>query len=360
MFTGEVGVLEATVERARTSLLDLGRRERVDGIESALAVLGEAFGVRLAAIERELHALVEGGDLAAAAARHLVRAGGKRVRPLLCLLAAHAAGDGPGPATAVAAMAAEAVHGATLLHDDVIDLGERRRGVAAARVVFGNAASVLGGDLLLVRALERIEHTAPALLVPLLAVIGEMIEAEALQLAHRGRVWVEETDYLRIVQGKTASLFGWAARAGAWTARGCDGAERERLAHACARFGRELGVAYQQLDDLLDLVGSGERLGKSLLSDVREGKATPALRPALALDPELETLLAEAGREATLPEGLGARVRAAVIASGAPEQVRARVRAHTAAAIEAIETLPDTPGRRGLVELAAALLERES
>jgi octaprenyl-diphosphate synthase len=326
------------------------------GVEPARAAL-ELVAAPLAALDGDLAALAAGASVAAGAARHLVRAGGKRVRPAVCLLAAAAAGGAPpGEPARLVATIAEAIHAATLLHDDVIDLGDTRRGAAAARVVYGNAASVLGGDLLLARALALVEQAAtPGLLASVVDVLARMIDAEALQLERRGSAALTAEEYFAIALGKTAALFEWAAGEGA---RAATGREDERV-QALRLFGRELGVAFQVADDLIDLRGDPALAGKGLLADVREGKVTFPLIGALRADPGLAGLLeAAACGEAVDEAGLGRRARRAAEAGGGITAARAEVARRTAAAVAALAHLPRSAAREGLAALARSLEER--
>src|SRR5262249_20100903 len=149
------------------------------------------------------------------------------------------------------AVAVELVHNATLLHDDVVDLGDKRRGADTARVVYGNAASIFAGDFLLIEALRRIQAAGlPAVLDKGLDVIRQMVIAETLQLESRGRVRSSIDDYFRIVEGKTASLFQWAMFAGARA-----GGVSPEIEGALETYGLKLGVAFQLVDDVLDVAG---------------------------------------------------------------------------------------------------------
>src|SRR5205809_618360 len=199
----------------------------LEHLAGRLDELREWLGADLAAIEVGLGELCgRDRDLAERAAAHLLGRRGKRIRPVCVLLGGLLAGadvpslGGSGAAPDVRArdlaVACELVHAATLLHDDVIDEGDERRGAPAARVVFGNSASVLAGDYLLIEALERVQAAGSAeSLAELLATIAQMVAAEALQLERRGTLDPSRELYLRIVDGKTASLFRWALCAGA-------------------------------------------------------------------------------------------------------------------------------------------------
>ncbi len=185
---------------------DLGRR---------IAELRAWVEDDLADVESALASLDLEGTPMHASARHLLSLGGKRLRPMCVALAARA-GTGFNAAARDLAVAAELVHSATLLHDDVVDLGDVRRGAPASRVVYGNAASIFAGDWLLVEAIARIRASRfEDLLDRALGVLRAMLNAEALQLAARGTFAADVGAYLRVVEGKTASLFEWAMYAGA-------------------------------------------------------------------------------------------------------------------------------------------------
>src|SRR5512136_3068786 len=236
------------------------RGARPEKAQAALAQVPRLFD-DLAALEGQLtRATADAEATLQAAARHLVAAGGKRIRPTVTLLACGACGGDMAAAVPFAA-AAELTHSATLLHDDVIDDGAVRRGQPASRVIWGNAVSVLSGDWLLARALEIVagQPAGPAALPPLLATMRRLVEGEVLQLSLRGGFRATEQDYFAVVQGKTASLFGWAAAAGAWAA-GVNGA----VPAALAAFGEGVGTAFQLVDDALDYAADPGLLGKRL------------------------------------------------------------------------------------------------
>ena len=198
-----------------------GSRGALD-LRERLVTLGRWVRADLVEFEAELSVLPRGARVVHHAAHHLLDLRGKHLRPL-CVALASRFGDGFTPRARGLAMAVELVHTATLLHDDVVDVAERRRGQPAACVVYGNAASIFAGDWLLVAALRRIAACGyDGLLDKMLAPIGLMIMAASLQLERRGRVDADPTEYCRIVEGKTAALFRWAMIAGA---RSYDGGE---------------------------------------------------------------------------------------------------------------------------------------
>ncbi len=289
----------------------------------------------------------EGISPAAEAALHLVSQGGKRVRPLVVLLSA--ACFGPVPANArTLALVSELVHTATLLHDDVADDGMQRRGAATSRRVWGNAVSVLAGDLLLVHALRRTLADMPTALPELLATLRQMVDGEVLQLRGRSQLHLSEDHYFQIVRGKTASLFAWSARNGA-RAAGAPSTE----ADAIGQFGDKLGVAFQLVDDVLDYVGS--TTGKTSLADLRDGKLTLPLVIAVKRYPQLVFDLEQihAGDLSRIDA-----VAASVVRSGACDDVRERARILTGEAILELRAIPESASMRLLKGVAEDLVAR--
>jgi octaprenyl-diphosphate synthase len=316
-----------------------------------LAQVQSILGDDLAVVDRELGRLTRDGvSPATDSATHLLEAGGKRVRPLTALLAAACFGS-PGPSAREVAVAAELVHLATLLHDDVIDDGQERRGRPTPRRLWGNAVSVLAGDLLLTHALERTAALgAPAVLSDLFATLRRLVDGEVVQLRGRTHLDPSEEVYFRIVQDKTASLFGWAARAGASVA----GADAGAVA-SLGEFGARLGVAFQLVDDVLDYAGDPAATGKALLGDLVEGKITLPLIRAMARRPALMSDV-EAVRDGD--SRAATRVAADVRASGACDEVLALAREETTRALATLGALPTSHARDLLGAIARELAAR--
>lgn len=317
-----------------------------------LASLDRWVRADLIAFEAEIAALPRGARVVHSAAHHLLDLRGKHLRPL-CVALASRFGDGFTEKARGLAVAVELIHSATLLHDDVVDVAERRRGEPAACVVYGNAASIFAGDWLLVAALRRIAAAGvEGLLDRMLGVIDEMIVAESIQLERRGHVTGAREDYFAIVEGKTAALFRWAMVAGARVAKLPQAGES-----ALERFGLHLGVAFQAVDDELDFA---DGTGKDPLADLREGKITYPLVVALESDaglhPRLVALLA--GPEPR-PGELSA-IAATVRATGALAATRALAEDHVGRALAVLDELPAGPPRDALVTIALASLERTS
>lgn len=202
-------------------------------------------------------------------AKHLIDSGGKRLRPILTLALAQLtayAGDGH----IKLAAAVEFMHTATLLHDDVVDESEMRRGRPAARMVWGNEASVLVGDFLLGQAFKMMVEVGSLKALEILSSAAAVIaEGEVMQLAAAKNMATSEDEYLAVIRAKTAELFAAACEVGPALA-GCNKAEQA----ACRSFGMNLGIAFQLVDDALDYGGAAQKLGKNVGDDFREGKIT--------------------------------------------------------------------------------------
>jgi octaprenyl-diphosphate synthase len=337
-----------TVEVAVDVLQQAGASHADARLGAHLAAVQAVLGEDLAWLERTLaEAVHDGPSPGSDAARHLVSRAGKRVRPLALLLSAACFGPVPAKARELAVVA-ELVHSATLLHDDVIDEGRERRGVPAARRIWGNSVSVLGGDLLLLHALARTLEHAPELLPDLMATLRRLVDGEIVQLRGRSQLDASEATCTRILRDKTASLFAWSALAGARVA----GASALEQAHLHG-FGEKLGFAFQLVDDVLDY--SSERSGKTLLSDLDEGKLTLPLVLAAEREPALFELL---GRIRSGDHEPVAEVSRIVVESGACDEVRRRAARFTAAAIEGLRTIQPSPARALLERVALELSTR--
>jgi octaprenyl-diphosphate synthase len=202
-------------------------------------------------------------------ANHLINSGGKRLRPILTVAMAQLAGY-PGEGHVKLAGAVEFMHTATLLHDDVVDESEMRRGKLAARMLWGNEASVLVGDFLLGQAFKMMVEVGSLRALEILSSAAAVIaEGEVMQLAAAKNTATTEDEYLAVIRAKTAELFAAACEVGPVLA----GRPKEDAA-ACRSFGMNLGVAFQLIDDALDYGGKSAKLGKNVGDDFREGKIT--------------------------------------------------------------------------------------
>jgi len=323
--------------------------ERLDSIRAWLAT-------DLAEVEEALDAVGLGSSPAFLSAEHLLSLKGKRLRPICVALGAHTGPDGFNPAARELAVSAELIHNATLLHDDVIDVGDRRRGKDTARVIYGNAASLLGGDWLLTDALGRVQSAGiEDVFTKVLATIKEMIRAESEQLTSRGRLAPDRDRYFRVIDGKTASLFAWALYAGVRAGGGSTA-----LAEALERYGRRFGRIFQLADDLLDLTGDPTETGKAVFTDLREGKMTYPVIVAAERDPALLPILE---RIAAAPfdadtSADAAAVREALEETGAVDACRDVVDAERAEALRLLAEVPAGRVREGLEATLAIAYER--
>jgi geranylgeranyl pyrophosphate synthase len=333
-----------------------------DGIEEIMRHGGDGLRERMA--RAELHLEEVTARAGAPLARHAnatVRAGGKRLRPLLVVLAAESAGGPPnteeGERCLVrAAVAVELVHSATLVHDDLIDGAALRRGHPTVASVAGREAAIATGDLLFSLAFAELARNRSITQLRALSdassalAAGELLQRED---AYAGDVRVER--YLHRCELKTAALFEAACRLGALTAeRGRSEISRRALADALGAFARRVGLAFQMLDDVLDVCGPVERTGKPRGTDLLDGTVTLPFILARARDPRLAAFDLSSLRDAEQAEELCERITA----TGALEAARARALAVVAEAKAALPAvLPD--GRSALLHLVAdAVVER--
>jgi octaprenyl-diphosphate synthase len=286
-----------------------------------------------------VHSLKSDVELVSQVSRYIVGAGGKRLRPLLVLLAARALGHpGDGDTRHVQAAAIiEFIHTATLLHDDVVDSSERRRGRDTANSVFGNQASVLVGDFLYSRAFQMMVAIDDMRIMALLADATNTIAAgEVMQLMNVHEPDTSEAQYRQVIYRKTARLF----EAGAQIAGVITGQPDDVLAQL-GEYGRELGMAFQLVDDALDYSASADELGKNLGDDLAEGKPTlPLIYAIREGDEGQRALIRSAIRDGGL-ENL-AEIRKAIESTGALEYTARRAQEAADAAATAVMGL--TPG----------------
>jgi octaprenyl-diphosphate synthase len=281
---------------------------------------------------------------------HLIDSGGKRIRPMLLLLFEEA---GRGSRRGVPlAVATEMFHSASLLHDDVVDRGHFRRGVPSAPQVFGNSASVLGGDFLLARAFGLVvDHGDLELLRQLSQVFSEMAESEVLQLVRSGRISASMPDYIKIISGKTAGLFSWCCRAGASLSG--EGQHQQQA----AAFGDSFGMAFQIADDILDYTASQQESGKDLANDLMQGKVTLPLLCACEEDPSLLGLVEQATKDGP-NESQCHEILRRVLATNAIERSREQARQRVRQAIGCIHFLAEGPAKQCLIDLAHHVVNR--
>jgi len=283
---------------------------------------------------------------------YIINSGGKRLRPVVVLMAARAGGY-QGEHHVDMAAVIEFIHTATLLHDDVVDGSEMRRGLNTANAIWGNEASVLVGDFLYSRAFQMMVRVGSLEIMNIMADATNTIAAgEVMQLMHVHDPDTTEASYLEVIQRKTATLFEAGARVGAAL-----GGTPDELKDALGRYGLHLGNAFQLVDDLLDYSGSVEAIGKNIGDDLAEGKATlPLIRALGQGDPHQRELIRSAIEHGGL-DNLH-EVVSAVESTGAIEYTSRLARAEADQAIEAIRGLRESAFRESLIRLADFCVER--
>ena len=285
---------------------------------------------------------------------YIVGSGGKRVRPRLLLMVAAALGH-QGPRAHTLAAVVEFIHTATLLHDDVVDESDLRRGRQTANAMFGNAAAVLVGDFLYSRAFQMMVSVQSMPVLDILANATNVIaEGEVLQLMNMHDPDLAVEDYLKVIRYKTAKLFEASAELGAVLA-GAPAPQRAR----CAELGRHLGTTFQLMDDLLDYDGQTEALGKNVGDDLREGKPTLPLLLAMQRGSEAERALVrraiQQGEVDRLPD-----VVAVVRNTQALDGTRLAAQGEADLALASLEALPPSPWRDELARLARWSTQRSN
>jgi octaprenyl-diphosphate synthase len=290
-----------------------------------------------------------------AISRHLQANGGKRLRPMLLLLANKLVGATTDSAIRLAAVV-EMIHTATLVHDDVIDEARTRRGKPSANVLWGNHTCVLAGDWLYMQAFQiALRERHFAILDILIALTQMMVEGELRQLDTIGRTDVTESDYMELVDRKTASLFAACARLGAIVA-GADEAAEARL----HEFGWNLGMAFQLIDDILDFTSDESTLGKPVGNDLREGKVTLPLIYVLEDAPPEEAALVQCViRDGSYENVQFRQIQALLKRYRGIERARERARGFTEKSRATIQSFPESPYQRALLAVTGLITDRD-
>jgi octaprenyl-diphosphate synthase len=287
-------------------------------------------------------------------ANHLISSGGKRLRPMLTIAAANLCGyRGEGHLKLAASV--EFMHTATLLHDDVVDESDMRRGKPAARMVWGNEASVLVGDFLLGQAFKMMVEVGSLPCLDVLSTAASVIaEGEVMQLAAAKSMTTTEDEYLAVVRAKTAALFAAACEVGPLVAgRG------EEEVRACRSYGANLGIAFQLMDDVLDYGGTSAKLGKNTGDDFREGKITLPVVLSYRRGNETErSFWRDAMENGHSDDAALEKARSLMRQHKALEDTVERARHYGAMAKDALALFPDSPLKAAMIETVDFCISR--
>lgn len=289
-------------------------------------------------------------------AQHLISSGGKRLRPVLTLATARLFGyEGMGHVKLAASV--EFMHTATLLHDDVVDESDMRRGKTTARLLWGNQASVLVGDYLLGQAFRKMVEVGSMEALGVLSDAAAIIaEGEVMQLAAAKKMTTREEDYLAIIRAKTAALFAAAAHVGPIIANRSE-AEKSAL----ESYGMNLGIAFQLVDDALDYAGEAANLGKNTGDDFREGKITlPVILAYAAGDDTEKTFWKRVIEEGQINDGDLETALSLVAKHKATDATFARARDYVNAAVSDLAALPQSEWKTALIEAALFVVDRQN
>ncbi|MEO0992392.1 MAG: polyprenyl synthetase family protein [Pseudomonadota bacterium] len=285
---------------------------------------------------------------------HLIEAGGKRLRPILTLAAAQLCGYEGDDHVRLAAVV-EFIHTATLLHDDVVDESEKRRGRASANILWDNKSSVLVGDYLFARAFQLMVETGSVRVLGILSNAAAVIaEGEVLQLTTARDLSTTRERYDRVIRGKTAALFAAATEVG-----GVISAVDEARVQALKAYGDGLGMAFQLADDLLDYGGTSAALGKNTGDDFREGKVTlPVILAVARGDAAAQAFWERTVAKGDQRDGDLEEAMTRLAETDALADTLAAARAHGAAAVSALELFPEGEMRAALSDIAHFVTDR--
>lgn len=326
---------------------------------SLLSELEAELASDLAEVERILAARVESDlELVKLTSQYLYRSGGKRLRPMLLLLAARAARGGQRPdlaATPALGAMVEIMHTATLVHDDIVDEADTRRGQDSLNSLLGNDLSVLIGDFLYIQSMAlAVEQDNRRIVATMCDVTMRMIEGMLLEKARGGFLGLTRAEHLRVLRLKTAYLFYGCGKMGAMIVEAPAEVETA-LGDACMN----LGMAFQVADDLLDFTASAATVGKPVLSDLKEGHLTLPILHALEREPEAASLVEEVLDSGRLTPESQKRILTLVEGQGGLDEARRVAEGYAAAAREALAPVPPSLYRDGLEALAEFVIWRE-
>ena len=323
----------------------LTAREIFDLVRDDLALVEKAIDVESVASVETVTTI----------SHYLQQSGGKRLRPALLLLCARFSGN-PGNTAIQLGAVVEMIHAATLVHDDVIDVAQTRRGRPSANVQWGNHTCVLAGDWLYMQAFQTaLRERNFHILELLISLTQMMVEGELIQLERIGRINISEADCMEVADRKTACLFTACAKLGA-VAGGADTPAEDKL----GEFAWNLGMAFQLIDDMLDFTSQEETLGKPVGGDLKEGKVTLPLIYALEkATPAERTLIETVLRERSYDNAPFADIHTMIERHGGIHRTRERAQQFTDRARQLVAEFPDSPYQRALCTLTDLVTERD-
>jgi len=307
-------------------------------------------------VEREIGLeSMASGTVVSTISQHLNGNGGKRLRPILLLLSAKLVGE-TNPSCIHLGAVVEMIHTATLVHDDIIDVAETRRGKPSTNILWGNHTSVLAGDWLYMQAFQiALRERNFHVLDILIALTQSMVEGELLQLDRIGRLDVTEADYMELIDRKTAGLFSACARLGAVVGGGSEDQEQK-----LGEFAWNLGMAFQLIDDVLDFTAREKVLGKPVGGDLREGKVTlPIIYALKGCDLSERGVIERVVRERSYANASFNAVLSALEQSGGIDRARERATAFADKARTAIHAFADSPFQRAMATVTELVTDRE-
>ena len=288
-------------------------------------------------------------------AKHVIAGGGKRLRPIVFLSAAGLAGTNPADVVDIAA-AIEMIHTASLLHDDVVDSSNLRRGKPAVRDWWGDKVSILAGDLMWCKASQIfVRHDIDGLVAAATNTVMSMTEGQMLELRHMNDTTLEKNRYWEMIDLKTASLYSFASRAGSIVSGGS-----EKVSNALEAYGHGIGMAFQLIDDAMDYAVSEMGLGKPCMADLRDGKSTyPFIVAMERIDSNGRNVLRDALQSKKMlgPSSLIDRAKSIVIDSGSVDETYELAIQFADKAKDAIAVFDENEFKRTLIEVADHIVE---
>ncbi len=348
----------STVDRSNTETGETASAQSVIATDHPLAPIYDLVAKEFAAVNHLIpRCLVSDVAMVEEISEYIVESGGKRLRPLIVLLSSQALNYQHSQNVELAAII-EFLHTATLLHDDVVDRSNLRRGRVTANEKWGNAPSVLVGDFLYSRAFQLMVELANLdIMAVLSAATNTIAEGEVMQLANIGNCALNEQDYRQVIRCKTALLFEAAAHTGALLAQGEDSQVSNEQVETLRGFGLHFGLAYQLIDDWLDYAGDSQTMGKNVGDDLAEGKLTLPLICALERGTQVQkSIISNAIMQrsaAAFPD-----IREIVDSTGAMTYTRECAEREGELAMHCLQVLPASPYRQALETLAKYSLSR--